>query len=48
MLYRVVIEIGLHNFLYVAFLYAAGKLVHPAFFLEGTSFVHYLRYITTY
>ncbi|CAN0575056.1 unnamed protein product, partial [Ectocarpus sp. 12 AP-2014] len=39
---------GLQNILYVAVLFAAGRLVHPVVFLVGTSFVHYPRYITTY
>lgn len=47
-LYRTVIETGLHNILYVAVLFAMGKLVHPDVFLVGTSFVHYPRYMATY
>ena len=47
-LYRMIIEVGLNHFLYVVCLYAASKLVHPAVFLVGTSFVHYPRYMTTY
>lgn len=42
------IETGLQNFLFVAALFAAGRLVHPMVFLVGTSFVHYPRYVTTY
>lgn len=34
--------------LYVSALYMAGRLIDPLVFLVGTSFVHYLRYITTY
>lgn len=45
---RFAIEIGVQNMLYVTALYAAGGLVHPVVFLVGTSFVHYLRYMTTY
>lgn len=47
-LVRFAIEVGVQNMLYVAALYTAGRLVHPTVFLVGTSFVHYLRYMTTY
>lgn len=47
-LYRAAIETGLQNILYVAALFAAGRMVHPVVFLAGTSFVHYPRYIATY
>lgn len=47
-LYRLTIETGLHNLLYLAVLFAIGRLVHPNVFRAGTSFVHYARYITTY
>jgi len=47
-MYRMIIETGPQNILYVAALFAAGRLVHPVVFLAGTSFVHYPRYVTTY
>eukprot|EP00752_Nemacystus_decipiens_P018312 g16428.t1 len=47
-LYRAAIETGFQNILYVAALFAAGRLVHPVVFLVGTSFVHYPRYMSTY
>lgn len=47
-LYRMAIDIGFQNMLYVAVLFAMGKLVHPMVFLVGTSFVHYPRYLVTY
>lgn len=47
-LYRFIIDVGLQNVLYTVALYIVGRLVHPAIFLVGTSFVHYPRYITTY
>lgn len=47
-LYRMAIDIGFQNMLYVMVLLVVGRLVHPVAFLVGTSYVHYLRYITTY
>lgn len=47
-MYRIIIDIGFQNILYVITLFVAGRLVHPMVFTVGTSYVHYLRYMTTY